>query len=159
MADVEQLGLAPQDYHRLVAPALEVCAKLAAQRGDPDLYNDMPCMLALVSLVGGLVECYRADGGAAPAATLARTPLAACWMVLHESSLSEAQIDDCLRALEGAHEQLSTAGVIGPERERIASAWRELERGETRRASGLLWLAASQVAQAVDEWEAGRDGA
>lgn len=152
---MEQLGLAPHDYNRLVAPALEVSAKLAASRGDPYLYNDMPCMLALMSLITGLVECYRTDGGAAPADTLARTPLAACWMVLHESDLSEAQVNDCLRALEAAHEQLTAAGVIGPERERIASAWHDFEQGESKRASGQLRLAASQVAQAVDAWEAG----
>lgn len=156
MSDAERAGLSHEDYHRLVAPALKVCAELAAKRGDPVLYNDMPSMLALMALVGGLVECYREQRGTAQPETLARTPLAACWMVLRESSLAEAQVDDCLHALELAHDQLERAGVLGAERELVARAWRDLEAGEGERASGVLQLAAAQVAEAIDQWEAER---
>lgn len=156
MPDMEQAGLSPRDYHRLVAPALKVCADLAAKRGDPVLYNDMPSMLALMALVAGLAECYRSEGGAAPAETLARTPLAACWMVLQESSLAEVQVDDCLHALELAYGQLERSAVLGPERELVARAWRDLEAGDSERGSGILQLAASQVAEAIDRWEAQR---
>ena len=33
--------LTPAEYQLLAAPALQVAAEMAAQRGDPHLYNDM----------------------------------------------------------------------------------------------------------------------
>ena len=54
-----QAGSLPAEpYHQIVSPALQVCAELAAVRGDPDLYNDMASMLALRTLIQRFGDLY-----------------------------------------------------------------------------------------------------
>ena len=48
-------GLLPEEYQQIVAPAMKAAADLAAARGDPYLFNDLPSMLTLMVLVLELV--------------------------------------------------------------------------------------------------------
>ena len=57
-------GLLPEEYQQVVAPALKAAADLAAARGDPYLFNDLPSMLALMILVKGLADRYQDQWGA-----------------------------------------------------------------------------------------------
>ncbi len=158
MPDQDINSLDPETYHRVVAPALQVAAEVAAGRGDPQLYNDMASMLALMALVAGLCECLRADGECDDGTqqALAQAPMGACVMVLQESALADAQINDCLWALSAAYAQLSEQGVIGSERRLVRDAWAHLHQDERVAARGVLGLAAAAVVAAVDDWEQAR---
>ncbi|HYW92906.1 MAG TPA: hypothetical protein VFA95_10720 [Gammaproteobacteria bacterium] len=158
MAEQEIDSLDPQTYHRVVAPALQVAADTAASRGDPDLYNDMPSMLALMAMVHGLSDCLCAAESPDQTRQLAleRAPAGACVMVLQESGLDEVQVADCLWALSAAYGQLVERGVIGPERGLVDDAWQHQHAGEREAAIGVLGLAAARVVAAIDQWERGR---
>lgn len=155
MPDQDIRSLDPQSYHRVVAPALQVAADTAASRGDPDLYNDMPSMLALMAMVHGLADCLRADRptGEELQSALEQAPAGACVMVLQESDLDDAQVGDCLWALSAAYAQLSERAVIGPERGLVEDAWQHLQAGEREAAIGVLGLAAARLVAAIDDWE------
>ncbi|HYW04726.1 MAG TPA: hypothetical protein VFA86_12375 [Gammaproteobacteria bacterium] len=148
-------SLDPQTYHQVVAPALQVAADTAASRGDPDLYNDMASMLALVAMVHRLSDCLRAAEapGEALQSALEQAPAGACVMVLQESGLDDAQVGDCLWALSTAYGQLTEQGVIGAERALVDDAWQHLRAGEREAAIGVLGLAAARVVAAIDGWE------
>lgn len=148
--------LTPAEYQLLAAPALQTAAELAAQRGDPHLYNDMASMLALLGMVSALVHAYLegATADASPRPALEATPLAVCALVFTESGLEADQVDACLRALSAAYLQLLRQGVFGPQDAYVDKAFQELMSAQRPVAMQSLKLAAHAMAKAVDAWEA-----
>lgn len=154
--------LPDEQYHLLVAPVLEVTAKIAAARGDLDLYNDMPSMLALRTLVGDLVDLYLRDHPDVSGETrtvLENAPESACLMPLQRGNLSDAQLADCVYALKAATDQLVDAGVLDGEREAVAEVWRLLTAGNRKAATERLQGIAIGIATDIDAWERKRDSA
>ena len=148
-------GLLPEEY--------QAAAELAAARGDPYLYNDLACMLALMVLVRDLADLYQDQWGPlgqhSPPDVFAAAPSAACVMVLSEYEIETDSIRQMTTALERAAEQLTADGVFGPERVEVHKAWKAFL--EDKRDSAQAWMrqAASRIANAVDAWEARRAAA
>ena len=152
--------LTPAEYQLLAAPALQAVAELAAQRGDPHLYNDMASMLALLGTVSALVHAYLEDaakpGDASPQPVLEAAPMAVCALVFTESGLEAGQVDECLRALSAAYLQLLRQGVLGPQEAYVEKAYADLRAGRGREGSQALRMAGLAMTKAVDAWEARR---
>ena len=147
--------LTPQEYQLLAAPALQVAAELAAQRGDPHLYNDMASMLALLGMVSALV---RVDLGqparqGSPRERLEAAPLAVCALVFTESGLEAPEVEQCLRALSAAYLKLLREGVLGPQEAYVEQAFPSLQAGNRPAGIHSLRQAAHAMARAVDVWE------
>src|SRR5579859_1177809 len=73
--------LTPVEYQLLAAPALQAAAEVAAQRGDPHLYNDMASMLALLGTVTALTHAYLQQplpADSSPHEVLEIAPLSVC---------------------------------------------------------------------------------
>ena len=156
MSEAEGAGLlTPAEYRLLAAPALQTAAELAAQRGDPHLYNDMASMLALLGMVSALVHAYLEEGAAdaSPQQALEAAPLAVCALVFTESGLEADQVADCLRALSAAYLQLLRQGALGPQDAYVDKAYKELRSDQRSAALQSLKLAAHAMAKAVDAWE------
>ena len=106
---------------------MEAVSHLAAARGDPYLYNDLPCMLTLMVLVRDLADLYQDQWGAlgqlSSREEFSAAPIAACAMVLDEFEVDDESIKTMLRALENAFQQLSEAHVFGAERLPVQRAW------------------------------------
>ena len=156
-------GLLPEEYQAVIAPAMQAAAEGAAARGDPYLYNDLACMLALMVLVRDLADLYQDQWGPlgqhSPPDVFAAAPSAACVMVLSEYEIETDSIRQMTTALERAAEQLTADGVFGPERVEVHKAWKAFL--EDKRDSAQAWMrqAASRIANAVDAWEARRAAA
>lgn len=154
--DPEQLGrdaLDPDTYHLVVGPALQVCAALAAKRGDPTLHADMPAMLALVHLVTELGRHWAADHDEADNERLDQAAVAACVMVLREAGLAEDAIGQCLAALEAAYAQLAEHNVTEPAGPFIGTAWRALSVDDRDTAIEQLEQAAHRIVAAIEAWQ------
>lgn len=152
-------SLPATEYHLLVAPVLQVTAEIAAVRGDPDLFNDMPSMLALMTLVRALAGCYlqqHADEADAIHEAVEAAPTGACLMVLHRGDMEESQISDCIWALQAAATQLVEAGVLGRERKLAREAWQLLVAGDRDGAIDRLKRAATGIVMDIDQWERAR---
>ena len=160
MSDPENVGLlTPVEYQLLAAPALQAAAEVAAQRGDPHLYNDMASMLALLGGVTALTHAYLQQDlpvEASPRAELERAPLAVCALVFTESGLEAPEVEQCLRALSQAYLKLLKEGVLGPQEALIEKAYVELMAGERATALQSLRFGMLAMAKAVDAWEQGR---
>jgi len=147
--------LTPVEYQLLAAPALEAAAQVAAERGDPHLYDDMASMLALLGMVSCLAHAYleQAVPGASGREQLEVAPMAVCALVFTESGLEAPEVEQCLRALSHAYLKLLKAGILGPQEALVEQAFVEFMAGE--RATGLqnLRLAALAMTRAVDAWE------
>ena len=156
-------GLLPEEYQAVIAPAMQAAAELAAARGDPYLYIDLACMLALMVLVRDLADLYQDQWGPlgqhSPPDVFAAAPSAACVMVLSEYEIETDSIRHMTTALERAAEQLTADGVFGPERVEVHKAWSAFL--DDKRDSAQAWMrqAASRIANAVDAWEARRAAA
>jgi hypothetical protein len=155
--------LTPEEYQLLAAPALQIAAQVAAQRGDPHLYNDMPSMLALLGMVSGLTHAYLRQQPApfseiSTRQALETAPLAVCALVFTESELTALQAQDCLRALSAAYLQLLRQGVLGPQDAYVDRAFQQLLAGERLAAERNLRQAALNMAGAVENWESARAG-
>jgi hypothetical protein len=151
--------LTPVEYQLLAAPALQAAAEVAAQRGDPHLYNDMASMLALLGSVTALTHAYlQSDipAEASPRAELERAPLAVCALVFTESGLEAPEVEQCLRALSQAYLKLLKEGVLGPQEALIEKGYAELMAGDRNAALQSLRFGMLAMAKAVDSWEAGR---
>jgi len=153
--------ITPVEYDLLAAPALQAAAEVAAQRGDPHLYNDMPCMLALLGAVTALTHAYLQQplpNEASPPASLESAPLAVCALVFTESGLEAPQVEQCLRALSRAYLQLLREGVLGPQEALVEKGFGQLIAGERPAALHSLHQAMQAMARAIDMWEASRSG-
>jgi len=148
--------LTPAEYQLLAAPALEAAAQVAAERGDPHLYNDMASMLGLLGAISCLAHAYlqQSPSGASPRQQLEAAPLAVCALVFTESGLEAAQVEQCLQALSAAYLKLLRQGVLGPQEALVEQAYVELLDG--KRPAGLqnLKRGIMAMARAVDAWEA-----
>lgn len=106
-------------YLLLAAPSLKATAEVATSRGDPELYNDMASMLALLAMAGALTRAYLACRkqfpGASPLETLEAIPVAVCALVFARSGLEPIQVEDCLQILSTANQMLLKEGVLGPQ--------------------------------------------
>jgi hypothetical protein len=152
--------LTPAEYQLLAAPALQAAAEVAAQRGDPHLYNDMPSMLALLATVSALTHSYLGQtlpAGASPREVLEAAPLAVCALVFTESGLEAPDVQQCLQALSSAYLQLLRKGVLGPQEALVEKAFVELMDGQ--RLAGLQSLRQGMMAmaRAIDAWEKARE--
>lgn len=149
-------ALDPETYHLVVGPPLQVCAELAAQRGDPTLHADMAAMLALIDLVARLADLHaETRGDAAPAReTLEAAPAAACVMVLREADLDAEATGRCLAALEAAYAQLAEHDVTAGARPHVAMAWELLCDGDRGDALEHLGRAARHIVAAIEDWQA-----
>lgn len=151
--------LTPAEYQLLAAPALEAAAHVAAERGDPHLYNDMASMLALLGTVSCLTHAYLEQKlpGASSREQLEAAPMAVCALVFTESGLEAPEVEQCLRALSHAYLRLLKAGILGPQDALVEQALVEFLAGE--RPAGLrnLRRAALAMARAVDAWEAAQN--
>lgn len=160
MTKTAALGLiTPVEYDLLAAPALQAAAEVAAQRGAPHLYNDMPCMLALLGTVTALTHAYLEQplaNEASPKASLESAPLAVCALVFTESGLEAPQVEECLRALSRGYLQLLKAGVLGPQEGLVEKGFDQLLAGQRPAALHSLHQGVQAMARAVDGWERGR---
>lgn len=156
-------GLLPEEYQAVIAPAMQAAAELAAARGDPYLYNDLACMLALMVLVRDLADLYQDQWGPlgqhSPPDVFAAAPSAACVMVLSEYEIETDSIRHMTTALERAAAQLTADGVFGPERVEVHKAWNAFLEDKRDSAQAYMRQAASRIANAVDAWEARRAAA
>jgi hypothetical protein len=158
VAELEGL-LTPVEYALLAAPALQAAAEVAAQRGDPHLYNDMPSMLALLGTVTALTHAYLQRDlpqGSSSCDVLERAPLAVCALVFTESGLEAPQVERCLRALSQAYLRLFQRGVLGPQEGLVEKGFEQLMTGNRSQALQLLRQGIQAMAKAVDAWEATR---
>lgn len=155
-----ELHLASAEYRHVVAPALAAAAETAAERGDPQLFNDMASMLALVWMVDGLVERYRKAVPMADRASseqsLDAAPLGTCALVFTESELDEETVSECLKALGQAGRMLADDGVHRAGTEALESGWQALRNDEHETAIERLRDCARAMAEAVDRWEENR---
>lgn len=157
----DSLPLPSEHYELIVAPVLQVAAKSAATRGDPELYNDMASMLALMALVRALGNCWLQHHPEATSTlqdTIHAAPAGACVMVLKRGELSPAQVSDCIWALKTASQQLVAAKVLGSEQHTAIQAWQPLTNGDRKTAVTILMRATKQLVAAIDAWERARDG-
>lgn len=156
--DPEQLdpqALDPETYHRVVGPALEVAADIAAKRGHPTLHDDMPAMLALVEMITRLADLFAEHHPDAErdTALLDNAATGACVMVFQEAKMPAESIGQCLAALETAYGQLYEHGVIDDARPFIAMAWEHLEDDQREEAKGCLKQASERTIAAIEAWQ------
>lgn len=159
--DVPESGglLTPVEYQLLAAPALQAAAEVAAQRGDPHLYNDMPSMLALLGTVTALTHAYLElplSAGASPREVLEAAPLAVCALVFTESGMEAPAVQQCLKALSSAYLQLLRQSVLGPQEALVEKAFSELMDGQRPAGLQSLRQGVMAMARAIDAWEAAR---
>lgn len=156
----EELKLAPEEYRLVVAPALAAAAETAAERGDPQLFNDMASMLALSWMVEGLVTAYQreTDRGqwVSDPRAMEAAPLGACALVFTESELDADQVSECIGALGQASRLLKADRVDESGQQALVEAWQALQSGAHEQAIERLQACARAMAVAVDEWEARR---
>ena len=153
-------SLLPEEYQSVIAPALKAAADLAAARGDPYLFNDLPSMLSLMVMVRGLADRYQDQWGPlgqiSPIEVFNQAPVAACVMVLNEYEVDEDSTVAMTAALKAAQDKLFEDKVFGAESAQIQKAWSAILDNKTELASAHLRQAATITAAAVDKWEASR---
>lgn len=150
--------LTTEEYQLLAAVPLQAAADIAAQRGDPQLFNDMPVMLALLAMVTKLTDNYLHGMAGfpqrSPDTTLEAAPVAVCALVFSESNLEPFEVETCLGALSVAYLQLLRQGVLGPQDAYVEKAYQSLLAGERTMALQFLKRATYAIAAAIDAWEA-----
>ena len=153
-------GLLPEEYQQVVAPALKAAADLAAARGDPYLFNDLPSMLSLMVLVKGFADRYQDQWGAlgqisAPE-VFKQAPQAACVMVLTEYEVDPNSIQQMVAALDKAFAHLQSDKVFGAESAQVQKAWEASLQDKPDLCAAYLRQAATVTAAAIDAWEQNR---
>lgn len=152
--------LTSEEYNLLAAVPLQAAAEVAAQRGDPQLFNDMPAMLALLAMVSSLSYAYLTRPTVflrrSPDTALEAVPIAVCALVFSESNLEPQEVESCLSALAAAYLQLLREGILGPQDAYIEPAFDLLQAGERAMALQTLKRAVHAITHAIDAWEADR---
>lgn len=148
-------ALQPHAYHRIVGPALQVAAEVAAKRGHKRLFDDMPAMLGLIEMVTRLADLYvdHYPDTVAHQAILDSAATGACVMVFQEAELPADAIGQLLAALETAYRQLHEQAVIDDARPFIAMAWSHLDDDERDEGKHCLTQACQNVIAAIDNWQ------
>lgn len=144
----------------IVAPSLKVAADLAATRGDPKLFQDLPSMLCLMHLVSTLSSLYQDEWAAMESMStedsLRDAPMAACAMVLAEGGVEQSQAGPILSALSKAYQQIDEAGLTQAVNIEIHLAWRAMTESRFEQFIALLEQAAKKLALSIDGWEKSR---
>ncbi|MES1923890.1 hypothetical protein [Salinisphaera sp. T31B1] len=142
-------------YHRVVGPALQVAADVAAKRGHPTLHDDMPAMLALVEMVTRLADLHAEHYPQAHVEPemLEHAATGACVMVFQQAKLPADAIGQCLAALETAYRQLHEQDVLSQARPFIAMAWEHFEDGQRDEALHCLTQSAQRTIAAIEAWQ------
>ncbi|MEM7468264.1 MAG: hypothetical protein AAF387_15445 [Pseudomonadota bacterium] len=150
-------SLLPEEYQQIVAPALKAAAELAAARGDPYLFNELPCMISLMVLVKGMADRYQDKWGAlgqsSASSVFEQAPVAACVMVLNEYEVEETSISAMTAALSKAYSTLQSENIFGAESVQLQKAWEAQLAENDELCAVYLRQAATSVAKAVDAWE------
>lgn len=144
----------------IVAPSLKVAAELAATRGDPKLFQDLPSMLCLMHMVSTLSAFYQDEWAVMESmsseAALRDAPMAACAMVLAEGGLDQSQAGPILKALQAAYAQIDKAGLTQAVNIEIHLAWRAMTESRFEQFMALLEQAAKKLTVSIDSWEKSR---
>jgi len=142
-------------YHRVVGPALQVAAEVAAKRGHPTLHDDMAAMLALVEMVTRMADLYAEHypNADVPKQMLDNAATGACVMVFQQAKLPADAIGQCLAALETAYRQLHEQDVIDEARPFIAMAWSHFEDGQRDEAKHCLTQSTQRAIAAIEAWQ------
>ncbi|ORU91493.1 MAG: hypothetical protein A6F72_02005 [Cycloclasticus sp. symbiont of Poecilosclerida sp. N] len=153
--------LSPQEYQIIVAPSLKVSAELAASRGDPKLFQDLPSMLSLIYLVSNLRDYYIEEwvvlSGMSSEAALAKAPEAACMMVLTEGNVGKSELAPMMDALSRSYQQVCAEGVCDNVDVDLRCAWESMKKGEHEQFLAQLEQVAKRFVTALDDWEKKRD--
>ena len=154
--------LSPEEYQMIVAPSLKVSAELAASRGDPTLFQDLPSMLCLTHLVSQLKDYYIDEWAVMSAmsseSSLEQAPEAACMMVLTEGNVEKAQLPLMVDSISRAYQQVVEADILEDANKFVARAWASMKENEHAQFFALLEQAAKTFVIAVDRWERSRHG-
>ena len=153
--------LSPEEYQMIVAPSLKVTAELAASRGDPKLFQDLPSMLCLIHLVTSLRDYYIDEWAVMSAmsskGSLQKAPEAACIMVLAEGHPDKNQIPSMIDSLSRAYQQVVDAQITTDVDKNIQRAWQAIKESKHEQFLALLEQAAKKFVVAFDGWERTRD--
>jgi len=154
--------LSPEEYQMIVAPSLKVSAELAASRGDPKLYQDLPSMLCLMYLVNSLKDYYIDEWAVMSAmsseVSLQKAPEAACMMVLTEGNVEKSQLGKMVDALNRAYQQVGDANITSEADADIKTAWEAMKRNDNAQFLLVLEQAAKKFVAALIRWEKTRNG-
>jgi len=153
--------LSPEEYQMIIAPSLKVAAELAANRGDPKLFQDMASMLCLIHMVSRLKDYYVDEWAVMSAmsseTSLQTAPEAACMMVLTEGNVDKAELGGMVSSLNKAYDLLMDAGVSEACDVDIKRAWEAMKKNEFEQFMALLEQAAKKFVLALDGWEKTRN--
>jgi len=154
--------LNPEEYQMIVAPSLKVSAELAASRGDPTLFQDLPSMLCLTHLVSQLKDYYIDEWAVMSAmsseSSLHQAPEAACMMVLAEGNVEKAQLPLMVDSISRAYQQVVAADILEDTNKLISRAWDAMKENDHTQFFALLEQAAKTFVTAIDRWERSRHG-
>ncbi len=154
--------LSPEEYQMIVGPSLKVTAELAASRGDPTLFKDLPCMLGLMHLVNQLKNYYIDEwavlSGVSSETSLQKAPEAACMMVLTEGNVAKAELNMMISSLNRAYQQVLDAQIMEQADMDIKRAWEAIKTSQHEQFLALLEQAAKKFVIALDSWEKVRRG-
>ena len=157
MPSQEPNWLNPEEYQIIVAPSLKVAAELAASRGDPKLYQELPSMLCLIYLITRLRDLYIDQWGVlntmSSDISLAEAPQAACAMVLAEANVEQSDAATLLHALARAYSQVIEADICHSADEVILQAWEAMKKGDNEQFIAQVEQAAKKFVAAVVQWE------
>ncbi|HIG80031.1 MAG TPA: hypothetical protein EYQ47_08690 [Cycloclasticus sp.] len=149
--------LSPEEYQMIVAPSLKVSAELAASRGDPKLFQDLPSMLCLMYLVSSLKDYYIDEwalvSGMSNEESLHKAPEAACMMVLTEGNVAKSELGSMISALNRAYQQVKAEDVCIAADVDLKSAWEAMKKGEHEQFLVQLEQAAKKFVQSLNRWE------
>lgn len=152
------IGLGPEEYQSVVAPALHAAATLAAERGCASLFQDLPSMLALLVLTESLAQRYldvmEPLGQCSPRENFNAAPLAAAVMAMSEMGATEDDMAVLVPALVQARLKLQDSGLLGEEQEGVDRAWAQLRASAPGQAQPPMLEAGRAVVRGVLEWEA-----
>jgi hypothetical protein len=158
-----QSWLDPEDYQVIVAPSLKVAAELAASRGDPKLFKDLPSMLSLIHLVSSLgaihIEETAILNPMSNKGSIREAPEAACMMVLAEGNVEKDQAGSLLNSLKLAYQQVLGANITTACDAEITKAWSAFKENRQEQFLAHLEQAAKIFVMSLDNWERTRQAA
>lgn len=150
-------NLKPEEYQAIIGPSLHAAADIAAARGDPDLFNDLSSMLALMTLVHDLSDLYQYQWGAlgqmSTPDVFERAPLAACVIVLNEQKLESESVSAMTQALDKAYCILRKEAVLGIERVEVQKAWDAMLEHKSDLAHEHMKQATRKIVHLIETWE------
>ena len=157
MSENQPDWLSPEEYQMIIGPSLKVAAELAASRGDPTLFKDLPSMLCLMYLVSNLKDYYVDEWAVLSAmsseASLQKAAEAACMMVLTEGNVDKAELSSMISSLNRAYQQVVDAKIMVDADVDIKRAWEAIKVSQHEQFLALLEQAAKKFVMTLDSWE------